>query len=87
MMTGHPGIFAGGDMVPAERTVRTYIREAEENMLRDIKDQLDRIENGQVAIFKELIRTSPTGVSEMIEERYAGNDDVMTALEEWRHEP
>ena len=21
MMTGHPGIFAGGDMVPAERTV------------------------------------------------------------------
>jgi NADPH-dependent glutamate synthase beta subunit-like oxidoreductase len=25
MMTGHPGIFAGGDMVPAERTVTTAI--------------------------------------------------------------
>jgi NADPH-dependent glutamate synthase beta subunit-like oxidoreductase len=25
MMTGHPGIFAGGDMVPAERTVTTGI--------------------------------------------------------------
>ena len=25
MMTGHPGIFAGGDMVPAERTVATAI--------------------------------------------------------------
>jgi 2-oxoacid:acceptor oxidoreductase delta subunit (pyruvate/2-ketoisovalerate family) len=25
MMTGHPGIFAGGDMVPAERTVTVAI--------------------------------------------------------------
>jgi len=25
MMTGHPGIFAGGDMVPAERTVTTAV--------------------------------------------------------------
>ena len=25
MMTGHPGIFAGGDMVPAERTVTVGI--------------------------------------------------------------
>ncbi|MBV8429950.1 MAG: NAD(P)-binding protein, partial [Solirubrobacterales bacterium] len=25
MMTGHPGIFAGGDMIPAERTVTTAI--------------------------------------------------------------
>jgi 2-oxoacid:acceptor oxidoreductase delta subunit (pyruvate/2-ketoisovalerate family) len=25
MMTGHPGIFAGGDMVPAERTVTTGV--------------------------------------------------------------
>jgi len=25
MMTGHPGIFAGGDMVPSERTVATAI--------------------------------------------------------------
>ena len=25
MMTGHPGIFAGGDMVPSERTVTTAI--------------------------------------------------------------
>jgi NADPH-dependent glutamate synthase beta subunit-like oxidoreductase len=25
MMTGHPGVFAGGDMVPAERTVTTGI--------------------------------------------------------------
>ena len=24
-MTGHPGIFAGGDMVPAERTVTVAI--------------------------------------------------------------
>ena len=25
MMTGHPGVFAGGDMVPAERTVTTAV--------------------------------------------------------------
>ena len=25
MMTGHPGIFAGGDVVPAERTVTVAI--------------------------------------------------------------
>ena len=25
LMTGHPGIFAGGDMVPAERTVTVAI--------------------------------------------------------------
>uniref|UniRef100_UPI002625FB06 4Fe-4S binding protein n=2 Tax=Ferrovum sp. TaxID=2609467 RepID=UPI002625FB06 len=25
MMTGHPGIFAGGDMVPSERTVTTGV--------------------------------------------------------------
>ena len=25
MMTGHPGIFAGGDMVPAERTVTVAV--------------------------------------------------------------
>ena len=25
MMTGHPGIFAGGDMVPSERTVTAAV--------------------------------------------------------------
>ena len=25
MMTGHPGIFAGGDMVPSERTVTVAV--------------------------------------------------------------
>ena len=25
MMTGHPGMFAGGDMVPAERTVTVAV--------------------------------------------------------------
>jgi len=25
MMTGHPGVFAGGDMVPAERTITTAV--------------------------------------------------------------
>jgi predicted transcriptional regulator len=68
----------------SERTVRTYIREAENNMLRDIKEQLDRIENGQVAIFKELIRSNPNGVAAMIEEAYSDDEDVMAALEELR---
>ena len=27
-MTGHPGVFAGGDMVPAERTVTVAIGHA-----------------------------------------------------------
>lgn len=58
MMTGHPGIFAGGDMVPAERTVTTAIGHGKraarhiDNWLRGGKYQ--RPERPELAKFGRL---------------------------------
>jgi 2-oxoacid:acceptor oxidoreductase delta subunit (pyruvate/2-ketoisovalerate family) len=48
LMTGHPGIFAGGDMVPAERTVTVAIGHGK-RAARSIDAWLKTHQNGNVA--------------------------------------
>jgi 2-oxoacid:acceptor oxidoreductase delta subunit (pyruvate/2-ketoisovalerate family) len=64
MMTGHPGVFAGGDMVPAERTVTTALghgKKAARQMdawLRSAGVVRDRDTAAEQAAARELVEPS-----------------------------
>ena len=73
MMTSHPGIFAGGDMIPAERTVTTSIghgKKAARNIdawLR--KKTYAKIENNDIVTFDQLNTWYYTDAPHIVRER------------------
>ena len=73
MMTSHPGIFAGGDMIPAERTVTTGVghgKKAARNIdawLR--KTTYEKIENNDLVTFDQLNTWYYTDAPHVVRER------------------
>ena len=73
MMTSHPGIFAGGDMIPAERTVTTSIghgKKAARNIdawLR--KKAYEKIANNDIVTFGQLNTWYYTDAPHIVRER------------------
>ena len=73
MMTSHPGIFAGGDMIPAERTVTTGVghgKKAARNIdawLR--KFAYEKIENNDLVTFDQLNTWYYTDAPHVVRER------------------
>lgn len=73
MMTSHPGIFAGGDMIPAERTVTTGVghgKKAARNIdawLR--KTAYEKIENKDLVTFDQLNTWYYTDAPHVVRER------------------
>ncbi|MTH92063.1 MAG: FAD-dependent oxidoreductase [Actinobacteria bacterium] len=92
MMTSHPGIFAGGDMIPAERTVTTGVghgKKAARNIdawLR--KTTYEKIENNDLVTFDQLntwyYTDAPHVVRERLEATRRAKDfsEVVKGLEE-----
>lgn len=73
MMTSHPGIFAGGDMIPADRTVTTGVghgKKAARNIdawLR--KTTYEKIENNDLVTFDQLNTWYYTDAPHVVRER------------------
>ena len=73
MMTSHPGIFAGGDMIPAERTVTTGVghgKKAARNIdawLR--KKAYEKIDNTDIVTYDQLNTWYYTNAPHIIRER------------------
>lgn len=73
MMTSHPGIFAGGDMVPAERTVTTGVghgKKAARNIdawLR--KKAYEKIDNTDIVTYDQLNTWYYTDAPHIVRER------------------
>lgn len=73
MMTSHPGIFAGGDMIPADRTVTTGVghgKKAARNIdawLR--KSVYQKIENNDLVTFSQLNTWYYTDAPHVVRER------------------
>ena len=73
MMTSHPGIFAGGDMIPAERTVTTGVghgKKAARNIdawLRKIA--YEKIDNNDIVTFDQLNTWYYTDAPHIVRER------------------
>lgn len=73
MMTSHPGIFAGGDMIPADRTVTTGVghgKKAARNIdawLR--KNVYKKIENNDLVTFDQLNTWYYTDAPHVVRER------------------
>lgn len=73
MMTSHPGIFAGGDMIPAERTVTTGVghgKKAARNIdawLR--KKAYEKIENTDIVTYDQLNTWYYTDAPHIVRER------------------
>jgi NADPH-dependent glutamate synthase beta subunit-like oxidoreductase len=73
MMTTHPGIFAGGDMIPAERTVTTGVghgKKAARNIdawLR--KTVYEKIDNKDVVTYEQLNTWYYTDAPHIVRER------------------
>jgi formate dehydrogenase beta subunit len=98
MMTGHPGIFAGGDMVPSERTVTVAVghgKKAARNIdawLR--KDSYEKAPNNPLVMIDQLqvwFKTSAEAAEQPHiepDEAVAGFDEIVAGLteEEARYE-
>ncbi len=73
MMTSHPGIFAGGDMIPAERTVTTGVghgKKAARNIdawLR--KKAYEKIDNTDIVTYDQLNTWYYTDAPHIVRER------------------
>ena len=73
MMTTHPGIFAGGDMIPAERTVTTGVghgKKAARNIdawLR--KTAYEKIDNNDLVTYEQLNTWYYTDAPHIVRER------------------
>jgi NADPH-dependent glutamate synthase beta subunit-like oxidoreductase len=92
MMTGHPGIFAGGDMVPAERTVTVGVghgKKAARNIDRWLRGEgYERPPKHEVVTFDQLntwyYADAPRSVQPQleIERRRETFDEVVGGLDE-----
>jgi len=92
MMTGHPGIFAGGDMVPAERTVTVGVghgKKAARNVDAWLRGfELSRPPKHELATFDKLnswyYADAPRTVQPQLEEvrRASTFDEVVGGLDE-----
>jgi 2-oxoacid:acceptor oxidoreductase delta subunit (pyruvate/2-ketoisovalerate family) len=92
MMTGHPGIFAGGDMVPAERTVTVAIGHGKkaarhiDGWLRE--DAYEPAPKHELATFDTLntwyYSDAPRTVQDQLEpaRRASGFDEVVAGLDD-----
>lgn len=90
MMTGHPGIFAGGDMVPAERTVTTAVghgRRAAQQIDAWLKGTtIAEAKSPELATFDKLRLWYFTGVEQRPQprrdpgRRVSGFDEVLLGL-------
>jgi 2-oxoacid:acceptor oxidoreductase delta subunit (pyruvate/2-ketoisovalerate family) len=92
MMTGHPGIFAGGDMVPAERTVTVGIghgKKAARNIDAWLRGKtFAKPKNHEAATFDKLntwyYSDAPKTVSPVLDilRRQSSFDEVVKGLDE-----
>jgi len=73
MMTTHPGIFAGGDMIPAERTVTTGVghgKKAARNIDAWLRNSVyEKIDNKDVVTYEQLNTWYYTDAPHIVRER------------------
>ena len=73
MMTSHPGVFAGGDMIPADRTVTTGVghgKKAARNIDAWLKKSVyQKIENNDLVTFDQLNTWYYTDAPHVVRER------------------
>ena len=92
MMTGHPGVFAGGDMVPAERTVTVAIghgKQAARNIDAWLRGTVHRSEPRHELATAALLNTwyyadAPTSLRPRLDlaRRTSSFDEVVEGLDE-----
>lgn len=73
MMTTHPGVFAGGDMIPAERTVTTGVghgKKAARNIDAWLRKTLyEKIDNNDLVTYEQLNTWYYTDAPHIVRER------------------
>jgi len=92
MMTGHPGVFAGGDMVPAERTVTVAVghgKKAARNIDAWLRgDSYAAPEKHEIASFDKLHTSyyaeAPEKIQKVLDaaQRWQGFEEVVQGLDQ-----